>query len=137
MTLVPLSFCAFNVSCLFNGLVYYNQWDRFRWWQLMYVMFGVIVTIFGVLLLSWQQQQNNSVVDNNKSNVITDEIGTLRLSLSENEAASITITMTTSSTTTANSLEEDEEEDTYDIKSNLLVENKKNKKNDIGPIRLV
>lgn len=54
MTLIPLSFCAFNVSCLFNGLVYYNQWDRFRWWQLMYVMSGVVVTIFGVLLLSWQ-----------------------------------------------------------------------------------
>lgn len=71
MILIPLSFCAFNVSCLFNGLVYYNQWHRFEFWQLMNVVFGVLVTIFGVLLLSWQQHKSE-----------TDEIGTL---LSETE----------------------------------------------------
>ncbi|KAL9541086.1 hypothetical protein MBANPS3_009317 [Mucor bainieri] len=67
MILIPLSFCAFNVSCLFNGLVYYNQWHRFEVWQLMNVIFGVIVTVFGVLLLSWQQEHKSGA----------DEIGTL------------------------------------------------------------
>ncbi|KAI8149138.1 hypothetical protein BJV82DRAFT_590787 [Fennellomyces sp. T-0311] len=53
--LIPLSFCAFNVSCLFNGLVYYDQWDRLRWWQLLCVMLGVAVTIGGVICLSWRR----------------------------------------------------------------------------------
>jgi hypothetical protein len=120
MTLIPLSFCAFNVSCLFNGLVYYNQWDRFRWWQLMYVMFGVIVTIFGVLLLSWQSS-------NNKSNVTTDEIGTLSLSDNEpsGEEGESVIACTIASS-------EEDEEDNYNPKSNLLVK----KNHDIGSIRL-
>ncbi|KAI8097113.1 uncharacterized protein BX664DRAFT_325594 [Halteromyces radiatus] len=52
--LIPLSSCAFNVSCLFNGLVYYNQWSRLFWWQLLLVMLGVTITISGVLLLSWR-----------------------------------------------------------------------------------
>ncbi|KAI8877405.1 hypothetical protein K501DRAFT_260463 [Backusella circina FSU 941] len=54
LILVPLSFCAFNVSCLFNGLVYYDQWDRLRWYQIVFVMLGVIVTVYGVVLLSWK-----------------------------------------------------------------------------------
>ncbi|KAG0193589.1 hypothetical protein DFQ28_004481 [Apophysomyces sp. BC1034] len=52
--LIPLSFCAFNVSCLFNGLVYYNQWDQLRWWQLFLVILGVAITVCGVLILSWR-----------------------------------------------------------------------------------
>lgn len=36
-------------------------------WQLVNVVFGVIVTIFGVLLLSWQQEHKSGA----------DEIGTL------------------------------------------------------------
>ncbi|KAI9014556.1 hypothetical protein CLU79DRAFT_766411 [Phycomyces nitens] len=51
--LVPLSFCAFNVSTLFNGLVYYDQWDRLQWWQLVCVLVGVFLTVVGVVLLSW------------------------------------------------------------------------------------
>ncbi|KAI9492726.1 hypothetical protein BDB00DRAFT_826934 [Zychaea mexicana] len=53
--LIPLSFCAFNVSCLFNGLVYYDQWDRLQWWQLLCVMVGVAITIGGVICLSWRR----------------------------------------------------------------------------------
>ncbi|KAF7727915.1 hypothetical protein EC973_006914 [Apophysomyces ossiformis] len=52
--LIPLSFCAFNVSCLFNGLVYYDQWERLRWWQLLLVILGVTITVCGVLILSWR-----------------------------------------------------------------------------------
>ncbi|KAL0078310.1 hypothetical protein F4703DRAFT_1906096 [Phycomyces blakesleeanus] len=51
--LVPLSFCAFNVSTLFNGLVYYDQWDRLQWWQLVCVLVGVSLTVVGVVFLSW------------------------------------------------------------------------------------
>ncbi|CEP12082.1 hypothetical protein [Parasitella parasitica] len=52
--MIPLSSCTFNVSCLFNGLVYYDQWNRIVWWHLLFVMFGVAVTICGVLLISWR-----------------------------------------------------------------------------------
>ncbi|RUS19348.1 hypothetical protein BC937DRAFT_87623, partial [Endogone sp. FLAS-F59071] len=52
--LIPLSFCAFNVSCLFNGLVYFGQWDRLRWWQILLVMIGICILITGVLILSWR-----------------------------------------------------------------------------------
>ncbi|KAI8063708.1 magnesium transporter NIPA-domain-containing protein [Gilbertella persicaria] len=54
--LVPLNFCSFNVSCLFNGLVYYNQVNRLYWWQLLVVLIGIISLICGVLVISLQQQ---------------------------------------------------------------------------------
>ncbi|KAF9175511.1 hypothetical protein BGX21_001428 [Mortierella sp. AD011] len=52
--LVPLSFCAYNVSCLFNGLVYYNQWARLYWWQILLVLFGISQVLVGVLVLAWR-----------------------------------------------------------------------------------
>ncbi|KAI9288318.1 magnesium transporter NIPA-domain-containing protein [Umbelopsis sp. AD052] len=52
--LIPLSFCSFNVSCLFNGLVYYNQWSRLFWWQILCVMIGIVILVSGVLILSWR-----------------------------------------------------------------------------------
>ncbi|CAO3659067.1 hypothetical protein G6F70_006494 [Rhizopus microsporus] len=52
--LVPLNFCSFNVSCLFNGLVYYNQWDRLYWWQIVAVLFGIFFLVCGVLVISVQ-----------------------------------------------------------------------------------
>ncbi|KAI8090144.1 magnesium transporter [Gilbertella persicaria] len=52
--MIPLSSCTFNVSCLFNGLVYYDQWPRIVWWHLLFVMLGVAITISGVLLISWK-----------------------------------------------------------------------------------
>ncbi|KAI7869791.1 hypothetical protein BDF14DRAFT_1741711 [Spinellus fusiger] len=52
--LVPLNFCAFNVSCLFNSLVYYNQWDRLFWWQVVAVLVGIVILICGVVAISWQ-----------------------------------------------------------------------------------
>ncbi|CDH59198.1 duf803 domain-containing protein [Lichtheimia corymbifera JMRC:FSU:9682] len=52
--LVPLNFCSFNVSCLFNGLVYYDQWERLVWWQMVAVLFGIAILIGGVLIISWQ-----------------------------------------------------------------------------------
>ncbi|KAI9019586.1 hypothetical protein CLU79DRAFT_757994 [Phycomyces nitens] len=52
--LVPLNFCSFNVSCLFNSLVYYNQWDRLFWWQVVAVLVGIAILVCGVLVISWQ-----------------------------------------------------------------------------------
>ncbi|KAI1319793.1 hypothetical protein EDD11_003178 [Mortierella claussenii] len=52
--LVPLSFCAYNVSCLFNGLVYYDQWGRLNWWQILLVLFGISLVLIGVLVLAWR-----------------------------------------------------------------------------------
>ncbi|CAO3650075.1 unnamed protein product [Cunninghamella echinulata] len=52
--LVPLNFCSFNVSCLFNGLVYYNQWDRLYWWQVVLVLIGITILVCGVLIISFQ-----------------------------------------------------------------------------------
>ncbi|KAI8997038.1 hypothetical protein BDB01DRAFT_769613 [Pilobolus umbonatus] len=56
--LVPLSSCTFNVSCLFNGLIYYDQWDRMQWWRLLFVMMGVVITVSGVVIVSWHSQSD-------------------------------------------------------------------------------
>ncbi|KAI9244895.1 hypothetical protein BY458DRAFT_529235 [Sporodiniella umbellata] len=67
--MIPISSCVFNVSCLFNGLVYYDQWDRFAWYQLLLTMVGVSITIGGVLFISWRVSSVNLVEE-----VIDDEI---------------------------------------------------------------
>ncbi|KAG0345953.1 hypothetical protein BG004_002744 [Podila humilis] len=57
--LVPLSFCAYNVSCLFNGLVYYDQWGRLYWWQILLVLFGISQVLVGVLVLAWRPTEES------------------------------------------------------------------------------
>lgn len=42
------------MSCLFNGLVYYDQWERLVWWQMIAVLLGIAVLVGGVLVISWQ-----------------------------------------------------------------------------------
>ncbi|KAI8075058.1 hypothetical protein BC940DRAFT_287327 [Gongronella butleri] len=81
VVLIPLSFCAFNVSCLFNGLVYYDQWNRLFWWQLLLVMVGVTITVSGVLVLSWRsgswarlkQGQEETVIQSEYAALLDDE----------------------------------------------------------------
>lgn len=51
--LIPLSFCTYNASTIFNGLVYYNQWDQLRWYQILLVIIGIAILLCGVLVLSW------------------------------------------------------------------------------------
>ncbi|CAG8477828.1 5032_t:CDS:2 [Acaulospora morrowiae] len=53
--LVPLSFCTYNASTIFNGLVYYNQWDRLKWYQILLVVVGICILLCGVLVLSWRR----------------------------------------------------------------------------------
>lgn len=61
--LVPLSFCAYNVSCLFNGLVYYNQWGRLYWWQILLILFGISQVLIGVLVLAWRPAAGEDYMD--------------------------------------------------------------------------
>ncbi|CAO3599787.1 unnamed protein product [Absidia cylindrospora] len=58
--LVPLNFCSFNVSCLFNGLVYYNQWDRLFWWQVVLVLVGIAILVWGVLVISFHSTSSTT-----------------------------------------------------------------------------
>ncbi|RIA80623.1 magnesium transporter NIPA-domain-containing protein [Glomus cerebriforme] len=55
VVLVPLSFCTFNASTIFNGLMYYNQWNRLHWWQIVLVILGICILLCGVLVLSWRK----------------------------------------------------------------------------------
>jgi formate-dependent nitrite reductase membrane component NrfD len=73
LILVPLSFCAFNVSCLFNGLVYYDQWDRLRWYQIIFVVLGVIITVYGVVLLSWNSSAQLSEEEEERDALLADD----------------------------------------------------------------
>ncbi|CAG8688441.1 4162_t:CDS:2 [Dentiscutata erythropus] len=53
--LVPLSFCTYNASSIFNGLVYYDQWDELEWYQILLVILGICILLCGVLVLSWRR----------------------------------------------------------------------------------
>ncbi|GBC07519.1 hypothetical protein RclHR1_07500004 [Rhizophagus clarus] len=53
--LVPLSFCAYNAFTIFNGLVYYDQWNRLYGWQIFLVILGIFILLSGVLVLSWRR----------------------------------------------------------------------------------
>jgi hypothetical protein len=66
--LVPLNFCSFNVSCLFNGLVYYDQWERLFWWQIVCVLCGIVILISGVLVLSWRSMAGAIFLDDDDDN---------------------------------------------------------------------
>lgn len=70
--LVPLNFCSFNVSCLFNGLVYYNQWDRLYWWQVVAVLIGITTLVFGVLLISVNQLQDDTLSSSSTATTTTE-----------------------------------------------------------------
>lgn len=61
--MIPLSNCTFNISCLFNGLVYYDQWSRIVWWHLLLVMLGALVTVSGVLLISLKPSAGNTLIE--------------------------------------------------------------------------
>lgn len=65
--LVPLNFCSFNVSCLFNGLVYYNQWERLFYWQVLAVLFGIVLLVYGVLVISLQPSALTSTSSDSNS----------------------------------------------------------------------
>ncbi|OZJ06683.1 hypothetical protein BZG36_00434 [Bifiguratus adelaidae] len=57
--LIPLAFCSFNASSIFNGLVYYSQWQRLRWYQVLLVLVGIALLLGGVLILSWRSSGSN------------------------------------------------------------------------------
>jgi hypothetical protein len=53
--LIPLSFCTYNASTIFNGLVYYDQWGLLYGWQIFLVILGICILLYGVLVLSWRR----------------------------------------------------------------------------------
>lgn len=61
--MIPLSNCTFNISCLFNGLVYYDQWSRIIWWHLLLVMLGALITVSGVILISIKSTGVNNLME--------------------------------------------------------------------------
>jgi magnesium transporter len=48
----PLSFCLYNVSCIFNSLVYYNQFSALSTGHLLLVLLGTTVLLGGVWSVS-------------------------------------------------------------------------------------
>lgn len=54
--LMPANYCVYNVSCLLNGLVYYNQWGLLSWWKLLLVALGSVLLSIGVIILSLRPQ---------------------------------------------------------------------------------
>ncbi|OCF32939.1 hypothetical protein I316_05276 [Kwoniella heveanensis BCC8398] len=48
----PLAFCFFNLSSIFDGLVFYDQFDRLRTYQIVLVSLGVAVLLLGVWVVS-------------------------------------------------------------------------------------
>ncbi|KAI8342432.1 magnesium transporter NIPA-domain-containing protein [Chlamydoabsidia padenii] len=69
--LVPLNFCSFNVSCLFNGLVYYNQWDRLFWWQVVLVLIGIAILVWGVLIISFHSTTTTTTTSSSSASKVT------------------------------------------------------------------
>ncbi|KAJ1980257.1 hypothetical protein H4R33_005522 [Dimargaris cristalligena] len=63
LILAPLAFCSYNVSTLFNGLVYYNQFRALQHFQLLLVLVGVLVLSAGVIILSLGNQPSKPDTD--------------------------------------------------------------------------
>ncbi|KAI7902167.1 magnesium transporter NIPA-domain-containing protein [Cokeromyces recurvatus] len=68
--LVPLSSCTFNLSCLFNGLFYYDQWNRIVWWHLILVFIGVAITISGVFMISFKTPTVNILIEEEEEDIV-------------------------------------------------------------------
>ncbi|KAI9294555.1 hypothetical protein K502DRAFT_276948, partial [Neoconidiobolus thromboides FSU 785] len=54
LILMPINFILYNISCLFNGLIYYNQWSLLPISNFLLVLFGTLILCFGVALLSFR-----------------------------------------------------------------------------------
>ncbi|WVQ99497.1 hypothetical protein IAU59_006632 [Kwoniella sp. CBS 9459] len=48
----PLAFCFFNLSSIFDGLVFYDQFDLLRTYQIVLVSLGVAILLLGVWVVS-------------------------------------------------------------------------------------
>ncbi|KAK4687462.1 magnesium transporter, partial [Tremellales sp. Uapishka_1] len=48
----PLAFCFFNLSSIFDGLVFYDQFGRLQPYQIALVSLGVVVLLLGVWVVS-------------------------------------------------------------------------------------
>ncbi|KDQ05916.1 hypothetical protein BOTBODRAFT_71154 [Botryobasidium botryosum FD-172 SS1] len=53
----PLAFCCYNVSSIFNGLIYYDQLNVLSTKQLVLVIVGIVILLGGVWALSIQSME--------------------------------------------------------------------------------
>ncbi|KAI9481324.1 MAG: magnesium transporter NIPA-domain-containing protein [Benjaminiella poitrasii] len=68
--MIPLSSCTFNLSCLFNGLVYYDQWNRIIWWHLILVFTGAAITVCGVFMISLKSPTVNTLIEEEEEVIV-------------------------------------------------------------------
>jgi magnesium transporter len=52
--LYPLIFCVYNITSIFDGLIYYQQASRLTTLQITFVAIGTTMLLPGVLCLSWR-----------------------------------------------------------------------------------
>ncbi|KAI0217317.1 hypothetical protein L0F63_002541, partial [Massospora cicadina] len=62
VVLVPCNYGVYNVSCLINGLVYYDLWGELAWWRLLLVALGTLILTLGVVVLAFRPQAPSVVV---------------------------------------------------------------------------
>ncbi|KAL0255413.1 hypothetical protein I308_100217 [Cryptococcus tetragattii IND107] len=55
----PLAFCFFNLSSIFDGLIFYNQFRQLATYQILLVSFGTAILLLGVWIVSAIQPEGN------------------------------------------------------------------------------
>lgn len=53
----PLAFCAYNLSSIVSGLIYYDQVDQLSWLQIALVTLGTVILLAGVWIVSIKKEQ--------------------------------------------------------------------------------
>ncbi|OWT40542.1 hypothetical protein C362_01886 [Cryptococcus neoformans Bt1] len=55
----PLAFCFFNLSSIFDGLIFYNQFGQLATYQILLVSFGTAILLLGVWIVSAIQPEGS------------------------------------------------------------------------------
>lgn len=64
--LYPLVFCTYNIINITNGLIFYDKLKDLLFSQLLMILIGTILLLFGVFTLSWRLKDENN---ENSSNI--------------------------------------------------------------------
>ncbi|WWD03378.1 hypothetical protein V865_001430 [Kwoniella europaea PYCC6329] len=87
----PLAFCFFNLSSIFDGLVFYDQFSRLSTLQITFVSLGVAILLLGVWVVSAIQPDSGVdigtwVEEESDTESIFDEVGVEQNPFSQNES---------------------------------------------------
>lgn len=82
--LYPLVFCIYNVTNIINGLVFYNSFQLLSKTEIMMIVLGTMMVLFGVSLLSWRLEDHS---DAKESNFISEHTSLVSPVLADNERA--------------------------------------------------